>query len=160
MSMIKGAAKIAWVSPVNSAIPFCFVPHPLVRCYAVGVLWLEASSFNQQPTVVSVCPFNEGVTRKYLLHIVVPLTTCAPDPHTFSLVQGRSWQCHLLISSFSHPGNGANHCVYCYRLNEVSGGDVACDAVPQTCVYAVPLDSRSVYGDEPRTGCPHPAPCG
>jgi hypothetical protein len=78
--------KIAWVSLVNSAIPFCFVPYPLVRCYAVGVLWLEASSFNQEPTVVSVYSFNEGVTRKHLLHIVVFLTTCAPDPHTFCLV--------------------------------------------------------------------------
>src|SRR5215469_17687848 len=48
------AKKIALVSPVNSAIPFCFVPHPRVWHQAVGMLWLEASSYNQQPTVVSV----------------------------------------------------------------------------------------------------------
>jgi len=42
----------------------------------------------------------------------------------------------------------------------VNGGDAACDAVPQPCVYVAPLDSRSVSVDEPRIECPHPAPCG
>ena len=152
--------KIAWISLVNSAIPFCFVPHPRVGRQAVGMLWLEATSCNQQPTVVSVRSFNEGVTGKHLLHIVVSLTTCAPDPHAFCLVQGGCWSCHLLISSFNYPGCVALHGVGCDHLNAVNGGDAACAAVPQLCVSAAPLDSRSVYDDGPRTGCPQPAPCG